>query len=59
MQRNNDLEYLRSQIVTANISSTPRSKPYVFTEQGVYMLMSRDNAMILVCMIAKYNLLGV
>lgn len=34
------VEYLRSQIVTANISSKTRSNPYVFTEQGVYMLMT-------------------
>lgn len=32
----NEVEYLRSQFVTANISSNP----YVFTEQGVYMLMT-------------------
>ena len=31
---------MRSQIVTANISSKSRSNPYVFTEQGVYMLMT-------------------
>ena len=36
----NEVEYLRSQIVTANISSKSRSNPYVFTEQGVYMLMT-------------------
>ena len=35
-----ELEYLRSQFVTANISSMARSNPYVFTEQGVYMLMT-------------------
>ena len=34
----NEVEYLRSQFVTANISSKSRSNPYVFTEQGVYML---------------------
>ena len=34
------LEYLRSQFVTANISSMVRSNPYVFTEQGIYMLMT-------------------
>ena len=33
-----ELEHLRSQFVTANISSKSRSNPYVFTEQGVYML---------------------
>ena len=36
----NEVEYLRSQFVTANISSKSRSNPYVFTEQGVYMLMT-------------------
>ena len=36
-----ELEHLRSQFVTANISSKSRSNPYVFTEQGVYMLESR------------------
>ena len=36
----NEVEYLRSQIMTANISSKSRSNPYVFTEQGVYMLMT-------------------
>ena len=35
-----ELEYLRSQFVTANISSMVRSNPYVFTEQGIYMLMT-------------------
>ena len=35
-----EVEYLRSQFVTANISSKSRSNPYVFTEQGVYMLMT-------------------
>ena len=35
-----EAEYLRSQFVTANISSKSRSNPYVFTEQGVYMLMT-------------------
>lgn len=35
-----EVEYLRSQFVTANISSKARSNPYVFTEQGVYMLMT-------------------
>ena len=34
-----ELENLRSQFVTANISSMARSNPFVFTEQGVYMLM--------------------
>ena len=32
--------HLRSHFVTANISSKSRSNPYVFTEQGVYMLMT-------------------
>ena len=36
----NEVEYLRLQFVTANISSKSRSNPYVFTEQGVYMLMT-------------------
>ncbi len=31
---------LRCKIFTANISSMSRSRPYVFTEQGIYMLMS-------------------
>lgn len=35
-----EVEYLRSQFVTANISKKSRSNPYVFTEQGVYMLMT-------------------
>ena len=35
-----EVEYLRSQFVTANINSKSRSNPYVFTEQGVYMLMT-------------------
>lgn len=35
-----EVEYLRSQFVTANISSKSRSNPYVFTVQGVYMLMT-------------------
>ena len=35
-----EVEYLRSQFVTANISSKSCSNPYVFTEQGVYMLMT-------------------
>ena len=36
----NEVAYLRSQFVTANISSKSRSNPYVFTEQGIYMLMT-------------------
>ena len=35
-----EVEYLRSKFLTANISSKSRSNPYVFTEQGVYMLMT-------------------
>ena len=35
-----ELGYLRSQFVTANISSMVRTNPYVFTEQGIYMLMT-------------------
>ena len=35
-----EVEYLRSQFVTANISSKSRSNPYVFKGQGVYMLMN-------------------
>lgn len=35
-----EVAFLRSQFVTANISSKSRSNPYVFTEQGVYMLMT-------------------
>lgn len=34
----NELNYLRSHFVTANINSKSRAKPYVFTEQGIYML---------------------
>ncbi len=36
----NELEYLRSHFVTANISIMARTNPYVFTEQGIYMLMT-------------------
>ena len=35
-----EVEYLRSKFLTANISSKSRSNPYVFAEQGVYMLMT-------------------
>ena len=35
-----EVEYLRSHFVTANISSKSRSNPHAFTEQGVYMLMT-------------------
>lgn len=34
----NETKYLRSQFVTANINAKSRSFPYVFTEQGIYML---------------------
>ena len=34
-----EVEDLWSQNATANINSKSRSKPYVFTEQGLYMLM--------------------
>lgn len=33
-------EYLRSQFATANISNMSRYNPFVFTEQGIYMLMT-------------------
>ena len=33
-----ELNYLRSHFVTANINSQSRARPYVFTEQGIYML---------------------
>ena len=35
-----EVSYLRSQIVTANVSSKTRSLPYAFTESGIYMLMT-------------------
>ena len=35
-----EVKYLRSKILTTNISSMSRSNPYVFTEQGIYMLMT-------------------
>ncbi len=35
---NEELSNLWSQFVTANLSTMSRSNPYVFTEQGVYML---------------------
>lgn len=35
-----ETDFLRSKFLTANISSMTRSLPYVFTEQGVYMLMT-------------------
>lgn len=33
-------DYLRSKFLTANISSKSRYNPRVFTEQGLYMLMT-------------------
>ena len=35
-----EVEYLRSKISTANISVMSRSLPCAFTEQGIYMLMT-------------------
>lgn len=35
---NEEKDDLRSQIATANTNSMSRSNPYVFTEQGLYML---------------------
>lgn len=35
-----EVEYLRSNFSTTNISSMSRSNPYAFTEQGIYMLMT-------------------
>lgn len=35
-----EVDYLRSKFSTANISPMSRSLPYVFTEQGIYMLMT-------------------
>lgn len=35
-----EVDNLRSKFLTANISTMSRSLPYVFTEQGVYMLMT-------------------
>ena len=35
-----EVDNLRSNFLTANISKKSRSLPYVFTEQGVYMLMT-------------------
>lgn len=34
----NETDVLRSQFATANINTKSRSYPYVFTEQGIYML---------------------
>ena len=36
----NDAKDLRCKNCTANISTMSRSNPYVFTEQGIYMLMT-------------------
>ena len=35
-----ELEDLRSNFLTANVSPKSRALPYVFTEQGIYMLMT-------------------
>ena len=35
-----EVEYLRSNFLTANINSKSRYNPHVFTEQGLYMLMT-------------------
>ena len=35
-----EIDILRSQNATANINTMSRSNPYVFTEQGLYMLMT-------------------
>ena len=36
----NELEYLRSHFVTANISIMARTNPYVFTEQGLFEFLN-------------------
>ena len=36
----NEVEYLRSNFLTANLNSKSRYNPHVFTEQGLYMLMT-------------------
>ena len=36
----NEVKYLRSKNLTANINSKSRYNPHVFTEQGLYMLMT-------------------
>ena len=36
----NEVKYLRSNFLTANINSKSRYNPHVFTEQGLYMLMT-------------------
>ncbi len=35
-----EVEHLRSNFLTANLNSKSRYKPHVFTEQGLYMLMT-------------------
>ena len=35
-----EVEYLRSIFLTANINTKSRYLPHVFTEQGIYMLMT-------------------
>ena len=47
----NEVEYLRSQFVTANISSKSRSNPYVFTEQNdTYILVYQQQfRLFLIC----------
>ena len=35
-----EIDILRSQNATANVNTMSRSNPYVFTEQGLYMLMT-------------------
>ena len=35
-----EVNILRSQNVTANLNNISRSLPYVFTEQGIYMLIT-------------------
>lgn len=35
-----EVRYLRSKYLTANISTMSRNNPYAFTEQGIYMLMT-------------------
>lgn len=35
-----EAEDLRSKFLTANINSKSRYEPYVFTESGIYMLMT-------------------
>ena len=37
---NDEIQDLRSQNATANINAMSRSRPKVFTEQGIYMLMT-------------------